>query len=281
MESQPPDSIRSSGPCSSQMPGSCRHASPCPLLSLADMAVIQNSPCSTAVVRSKNIYFPHTPRNPTWNCMLFLRSPNMNLWYGLKWILFPRKSEFWGSPWISFSPFLAGLVAFCWWCLAFVTPSSQTLIQWLDWNGKPWIFRQCGHGTCVSLWSTDFHCVCCFINASSVTRLTSFAVLSFIQPSLVQTQSAQVMSEWEQGLLAINTFAQGFAVTYMLRLLHRFKRQGTMVAVRNHVWLMCNDIYPSAFVHFCAMHHSGYQTAYCRTLSLIISHIFSQTHDKW
>lgn len=33
-----------------------------------------------------------------------------------------------------------------------------------------------------------------------------------------------VMSEWEQGLLAINTFAQGFAVTYMLRLLHRFKR---------------------------------------------------------
>ena len=32
------------------------------------------------------------------------------------------------------------------------------------------------------------------------------------------------MSEWEQGLLAINTFAQGFAVTYMLRLLHRFKR---------------------------------------------------------
>ena len=32
------------------------------------------------------------PRNPTWNCMLFLRSPNMNLWYGLKWIMFPRKS---------------------------------------------------------------------------------------------------------------------------------------------------------------------------------------------
>ena len=61
MESQPLDSIRSSGPCSSQMPGSCRHASPCPLLSLADMAVIQNSPCSTAVVRSKNIYFPYTP----------------------------------------------------------------------------------------------------------------------------------------------------------------------------------------------------------------------------
>ena len=32
------------------------------------------------------------PRNPTWNCMLFLRSLNMNLWYGLKWILFPGKS---------------------------------------------------------------------------------------------------------------------------------------------------------------------------------------------
>ena len=32
------------------------------------------------------------PRNPTWNCMLFLRSLNMNLWHGLKWILFPGKS---------------------------------------------------------------------------------------------------------------------------------------------------------------------------------------------
>ena len=29
------------------------------------------------------------PRNPTWNCMLFLRSPNMNLWCGLKWICSP------------------------------------------------------------------------------------------------------------------------------------------------------------------------------------------------
>ena len=28
----------------------------------------------------------------TWNCTLFLRSPNMNLWDGLKWTLFPRKS---------------------------------------------------------------------------------------------------------------------------------------------------------------------------------------------
>ena len=33
----------------------------------------------------------HSP-NLTWNCMLFLWSPNMNLWYGLKWMLFPRKS---------------------------------------------------------------------------------------------------------------------------------------------------------------------------------------------
>ena len=32
------------------------------------------------------------PRNPTWNCMLFRRSANMNLWHGLKWILFPGKS---------------------------------------------------------------------------------------------------------------------------------------------------------------------------------------------
>ena len=33
----------------------------------------------------------HSP-NLTWNCMLCLGSPNMNLWYGLKWMLFPRKS---------------------------------------------------------------------------------------------------------------------------------------------------------------------------------------------
>ena len=33
------------------------------------------------------------PPNPTWNCMLFLRSANMNLWHGLEWILFPRKSR--------------------------------------------------------------------------------------------------------------------------------------------------------------------------------------------
>ena len=37
-------------------------------------------------------FFRIHPRNPTWNCMLFLRFANMNLWHGLKWILFPRKS---------------------------------------------------------------------------------------------------------------------------------------------------------------------------------------------
>ena len=39
------------------------------------------------------IYIPrYTLPNLTWNCMLFLRSPNMNLWCGLKWIVFPSKS---------------------------------------------------------------------------------------------------------------------------------------------------------------------------------------------
>ena len=52
------------------------------------------------------------------------------------------------------------------------------------------------------------------------------------KPPFQPFELERLMSEWEQGLLAINTFAQGFAVTYMLRLLHRFKRQGTMVAVR-------------------------------------------------
>ena len=49
-------------------------------------------------------------------------------------------------------------------------------------------------------------------------------------------QRPQVMSEWEQGLLAINTFAQGFAVTYMLRLLHRFKRRAAFLAAVSSFW---------------------------------------------
>ena len=31
-------------------------------------------------------FFRIHPRNPTWNCMLFLRFANMNPWHGLKWI---------------------------------------------------------------------------------------------------------------------------------------------------------------------------------------------------
>ena len=46
----------------------------------------------------------------------------------------------------------------------------------------------------------------------------------FVPQSDAEAGHSKVMSELEQGLLAINTFAQGFAVTYMLRLLHRFKR---------------------------------------------------------
>ena len=37
----------------------------------------------------KGINYDLHPRNRTWNCMLFLRSPSMNLWYSLKWILLP------------------------------------------------------------------------------------------------------------------------------------------------------------------------------------------------
>ena len=165
MESQPPDSIRSSGTCSSQMPGSCRHASPCPLLSLADMAVIQNSPCSTAV------YTPEIQRGTacySWGLLIWT--------YGTVSSGFcsPGNQSFEDHHGSAFLPFLQVL-----------SPSAGDALRLWLLLLKPWSSDWIGMGSLgyfdsvamapvyliVSLWSTDFHCVCCFINASSVTRI--------------------------------------------------------------------------------------------------------------
>ncbi|CAJ1429023.1 unnamed protein product [Effrenium voratum] len=94
-----------------------------------------------------------------------------------------------------------------WWSLA----------HWSKWHSHT-------DATMKSLW----HPVNFFTDAWFLSSLLTLSCrLLLVLPCLYDSffpDHDPVMSEWEQGMLAINTFAQGFAVTYMLRLLHRFKR---------------------------------------------------------
>eukprot|EP00439_Symbiodinium_sp_Y106_P007986 s2976_g1.t1 len=78
--------------------------------------------------------------------------------------------------------------------------------------------------TMKSLWHpTVFFTDAWFLSSCLTLTCRSLLVLPCVYDHFMPSRDP-VMTEWEQGLLAINVFVQGFAVTYMLRLLHRFKR---------------------------------------------------------
>lgn len=106
--------------------------------------------------------------------------------------------------------------------LAGAVREGLNLLWWLLAHWSKWHSHD--DPTMKSLWAPSVFLTDAWFLSSCLTLLIRLSlVLPCVYDSFFTNQDP-VMSELEQGLLAINTFAQGFAVTYMLRLLHRFKR---------------------------------------------------------
>eukprot|EP00931_Biecheleriopsis_adriatica_P061034 TRINITY_DN36683_c0_g1_i1.p1 TRINITY_DN36683_c0_g1~~TRINITY_DN36683_c0_g1_i1.p1 ORF type:complete len:1088 (+),score=167.69 TRINITY_DN36683_c0_g1_i1:25-3288(+) len=117
----------------------------------------------------------------------------------------PQNVPFYWS--ILLSGALRELINLLWWFLA----------HWSKWHSHD-------DATMKSLWEIKQFLADPWFLSMCILLLCRFSLVLPCCYESFYTDSDPVMTEWEQAMLAVNAFTQGFAVTYMLRLLNRFKR---------------------------------------------------------